>query len=135
MMLRRAAFVTGISWIVRGLVGSSLIPSPRWMIAAQARFLRVGRRRLLTVFGAWPGFLLYWLVPFCTWHIAVQYVRLICEHSAVESDEDEYAITRTTDPDLARVRSSSCRATSAFTSSITGTRASPSIGCPSCTSS
>ena len=38
MILRRAAFVTGISWIFRGLVGSSLIPSPRWMVAARLAF-------------------------------------------------------------------------------------------------
>ena len=37
-------------------------------------------------------------MPFCTWHIAAQYARLICEHSAVESEEEEYAITRTTIP-------------------------------------
>jgi fatty acid desaturase len=42
--------------------------------------------------------LLYWIVPYCTWHIAIQYPRIICEHSAVESDEAEYAITRTTIP-------------------------------------
>src|SRR6185295_1391819 len=41
---------------------------------------------------------MYWLVPFCTWQILVQYVRIICEHSAVESDEEEYSITRTTIP-------------------------------------
>ena len=52
----------------------------------------------LTVFGAWHAFLLYWIVPYCTWHIAAQYTRLICEHSAVESDEEEYAITRSTVP-------------------------------------
>jgi fatty acid desaturase len=52
----------------------------------------------LTFFGGWSPFLLYWIVPYCTWHIAVQYTRLICEHSAVESDEAEYAITRTTIP-------------------------------------
>jgi len=52
----------------------------------------------LTYFGAWYAFLLYWIVPYCTWHIAIQYARLICEHSAVESEEEEYAITRTTIP-------------------------------------
>jgi fatty acid desaturase len=52
----------------------------------------------LTWFGAWYGFLLYWIVPYCTWHIAAQYIRLICEHSAVESDEEEYSITRSTVP-------------------------------------
>jgi fatty acid desaturase len=97
VILRRALFLTGMFWIVRGLVGSFLIPSPHWMIAAKIAFYAsaVGA---LTYFGAWYGFLLYWIVPYCTWHIAAQYIRLICEHSAVESDEEEYAITRTTVP-------------------------------------
>ena len=38
MILRRAAFLTGIFWIFRGLIGSSLIPSPRWMVAARLAF-------------------------------------------------------------------------------------------------
>jgi fatty acid desaturase len=97
LLLRRAFFVTGLFWIVRGLVGASLIPSPHWMVAAKIAFYSsiIGA---LTFFEAWEGFLLFWLVPFCTWHIAVQYVRIICEHSAVRSEEAEYAITRTTVP-------------------------------------
>jgi fatty acid desaturase len=67
------------------------------MIAARLAFYAsVGG--LLTVFGAWTALVWYWLVPFCTSHIAFQYARLICEHSAVESDEAEYAITRSTVP-------------------------------------
>ncbi|MGH6749510.1 MAG: fatty acid desaturase family protein [Methyloceanibacter sp.] len=97
VLLHRAFFVTGMFWIVRGLVGASLIPSPHWMIASKIAFYS-SIAGALTFFEAWPGFLLFWLVPFCTWHIAVQYVRIICEHSAVESDEAEYAITRTTIP-------------------------------------
>ncbi len=97
VLLRRAFFFTGLFWIVRGLVGASLVPSPSWMIAAKIVFYS-SIAGALTFFEAWPGFLLFWLVPFCTWHIAVQYVRIICEHSAVESDEAEYAITRTTVP-------------------------------------
>jgi len=30
----------------------------------------------------------------------IQYARIICEHSAVESDDEEYGITRTTIPTL-----------------------------------
>ncbi|MGH6735964.1 MAG: fatty acid desaturase family protein [Methyloceanibacter sp.] len=97
VLLRRAAFVTGLFWIVRGLVGSTLIPSPAWMRAARFTFYACAAVAL-TVFGGWYAFLLYWIVPFCTWHIAAQYIRLICEHSAVESEEEEYAITRTTVP-------------------------------------
>jgi len=52
----------------------------------------------LTLFDAWAALLLYWIVLYCTWHIAVQYVRIIYEHSAVQSDEEEYSITRTTIP-------------------------------------
>ncbi len=81
---------TGLFWIVRGLIGTVLIPAPRWMLAAQLSFFG-SVAAALTLFGAWTGFLLYWIVPYCTWHIAVEYARLICEHSAVESDEEEYA--------------------------------------------
>ena len=97
ILLRRAAFLTGLFWIVRGLVGSTLIPSPGWMGAARFGFY-ASLAGALTYFGWWSYFLLYWIVPFCTWHIAAQYARLICEHSAVESKEEEYAITRTTIP-------------------------------------
>ncbi|MGD9501305.1 MAG: fatty acid desaturase family protein [Methyloceanibacter sp.] len=97
LLLRRAAFLTGAFWIVRGLVGSTLVPSPGWMRAARFCFYASGAAAL-TYLGAWQAFFLYWIVPFCTWHIAMQYIRLICEHSAVESDEEEYSITRTTIP-------------------------------------
>jgi fatty acid desaturase len=97
LLLRRAAFFTGLFWILRGLVGATLIPSPGWMRAARLGFYGFGATAL-TYFDIWLSFLLYWIVPFCTWHIAVQYIRLICEHSAVESDQEEYAITRTTIP-------------------------------------
>jgi fatty acid desaturase len=97
VLLRRAAFLTGLFWIVRGLVGSTLIPSPGWMRAARFSFYAL-TIAALTYFSLWSAFLLYWIVPFCTWHIAAQYMRLICEHSAVESDEEEYSITRSTIP-------------------------------------
>jgi fatty acid desaturase len=54
MLLRRAAFFTGISWILRGLVGSSFIPSPHWMVAARLAFY-MSVACVLTLFGAWPG--------------------------------------------------------------------------------
>ena len=94
------------------------------------------RPELITIFGAWYAFLLYWIVPYCTWHIAIQYARLICEHSAVESEEEEYAITRTTIPrTFLEFDLHSCRAMSAITSSTIGILASRFIACPSCTGS
>jgi fatty acid desaturase len=97
LLLRRAAFLTGLFWILRGLIGSTLIPSPGWMRVARLCFYTC-IAATLTYFDAWHSFLLYWIVPFCTWHIAAQYIRLICEHSAVKSDQEEYSITRTTIP-------------------------------------
>jgi fatty acid desaturase len=97
LLLRRASFVTGMFWILRGLVGASFIPSPHWMVASKIAFYS-SVAGALTLFDAWAALLLYWIVPYCTWHIAVQYVRIICEHSAVQSDEEEYSITRTTIP-------------------------------------
>ena len=43
-------------------------------------------------------FFLYWIVPYCTSHIGLQYIRLTCEHSAVHSDDPDYGLTRTTMP-------------------------------------
>jgi fatty acid desaturase len=99
VLLRRGAFLTGLFWIVRGLVGSTLIPSPGWMRAARFA-LYASVAAALSYLGGWYAFLLYWIVPFCTWHIVAQYIRLICEHSAVESEEEEYSITRSTIPTL-----------------------------------
>jgi fatty acid desaturase len=51
---------------------------------------------------SWPPpeslreFLLYRIVPYCTWHIALQYIRLICQRSAVQRTEPPYTVTRTT---------------------------------------
>jgi fatty acid desaturase len=84
-----------------GTATSGTPTTPRASLRPIGSFPRRGRAwRALTVFGAWYAFLLYWIVPYCTWHIAIQYARIICEHSAVESDDEEYGITRTTIPTL-----------------------------------
>ena len=44
------------------------------------------------------GFALLWVLPLCTWHITIQYMRLIAEHSAVSSEDPAYQGTRTTIP-------------------------------------
>ena len=55
---------------------------------------------LFTWQGWWLDFLLLWIVPYCTWHIVVQYIRLIAEHSAIESSDSAFGDTRTTIPTL-----------------------------------
>ena len=55
---------------------------------------------MLTATDTWTGLLLYWILPYVTWHIGVQYVRLICEHSAVQRSHPLYGLTRSTIPGL-----------------------------------
>ncbi|TFG89317.1 MAG: hypothetical protein E4H18_00415, partial [Hyphomicrobiales bacterium] len=55
VLLRRAAFVTGLTWIVRGLLASFLIPSPRWMLATEIAFYG-SIAAALTYFGGWYAF-------------------------------------------------------------------------------
>src|SRR3569833_1407444 len=83
ILLRRAAFVHGILWIVGG-TGLAWIfkgfPSPvvlrqLWpkMLARLSFYLFfiVGA----IAFGLEKELLLYWFVPYCTWHIVAQYIR------------------------------------------------------------
>lgn len=94
-ILRRALFFTGLFWIVRGLVAMVLFRSSWWQVCARLAFYCAGFW-VLAVTGSLRAFVLYWLVPYCTWHMACQYARLICEHSAVPSADPAYAVTRTT---------------------------------------
>jgi fatty acid desaturase len=96
-ILGRASGPTGIFWIMRGAIGG-LLPLAGCRISRAAKltyfivvaiFISQGK--------AWGIFLTFWVIPYCTWHIAAQYMRLACEHSAV-TGEGPYALTRTTLP-------------------------------------
>jgi fatty acid desaturase len=96
-LLRRAAVLTGLFWIARGLVGGFMFGAS--MAAHVARIVLLGAVfAALSRYGLWLEFAIYWVLPYCTWHAAAQYVRLVCEHSAVHSDDPRYARTRTTVP-------------------------------------
>jgi fatty acid desaturase len=94
-VLLRAAFLTGIFWIVRGLVAAVLFRRSWTQVAARLAFYGAAAWVLVAA-GALRGFFLYWIVPYCTWHIACQYIRLICEHSEAYSADPAYTLTRTT---------------------------------------
>jgi len=95
VILRRVAVFTGAFWIVRGLL-SMVLFRPSWFhVVARLAFYALGISAFAAA-GALPGFVRYWIVPYCTWHMACQYGRLICEHSAVPGIDAAYAITRTT---------------------------------------
>jgi len=95
MILRRAAFVTGLFWVVR-CFAAALILRRSWLhflVRMSYYGIIIGS---IVYTGHWRGLLLYWIVPYCTAHMAFQYMRLICEHSAVRSGDRTYAQTRTT---------------------------------------
>lgn len=93
-ILWRSLGFTGVFWMLRGIVGGfqygmtplSKIVRLLWVGAAAALF---------TLTETWLGFALYWALPYCTWHVAVQYIRLVCEHSNI-AGKNEYSLTRTT---------------------------------------
>jgi len=96
-LLRRAAVMTGLFWMVRGLIGGFMFgASPAGHVVRALLFAALFAA--LHHFGAWSEFLIYWVLPYCTWHVAVQYIRLVCEHSAVRSADPRYAATRSTIP-------------------------------------
>ena len=97
LLIKRGLVITGLWWMTRGLLSSIVVRErPAVIVVRYACF--AGIAALITVTDTWTMFLLYWLVPYCTWHTTIQYARLICEHSAVHSAAPEYQVTRTTIP-------------------------------------
>jgi fatty acid desaturase len=94
MILRRAAFLTGVFWILRSVVAAVVFRRSWLQVVARLAFYVAGIWVIVAA-GAFQGFLRYWIVPYCTWHMASQYIRLVSEHSAVPG-AGEYTITRTT---------------------------------------
>jgi fatty acid desaturase len=94
-ILRRAALFTGLFWIVRGLVAAVVFRKSWAEVAARLAFYGTAVWAVAAA-GAFPGFLRYWIVPYCTWHIGCQYVRLICEHTETHSADPAFSLTRTT---------------------------------------
>lgn len=96
-VLRRAAVLTGVFWIIRGLVAPFVLRRPPLELAARVGYLGA-IAGLLTWQHAWDEALVLWLLPYCTWHIAAQYIRIICEHSGSIAEHPDFARTRSTTP-------------------------------------
>jgi fatty acid desaturase len=96
-ILRRASGWTGLLWITRGLGTPATL---RWRFPRTALFISYHAMVLVCALltGAGRPILMYWIVPYCTWHIAIQYVRLVCEHSGRISDHRGFNSTRSTVP-------------------------------------
>ena len=91
----------GLLWVIKGALSMFARPEFRfgsWLFVAARTAFYVAAGATIWRLGLVREFLLYWLVPFCTWHVVSQYIRLICEHSAVPATEPPYHLTRTTVP-------------------------------------
>ena len=88
LLVKKLAFVEGIVWIVSGLGAMFVRPEYRqksWLYAAARSGYYAGVALLLWRLHLAVNVLLYWIIPYCTWHIMTQYIRTICEHSAIPS--------------------------------------------------
>jgi fatty acid desaturase len=96
-ILRRVLGWTGLFWITRGLRTPATLG---WPVAKTVLFIAYYTVALTCVLlaGAERLAFVYWIVPYCTWHIAIQYVRLICEHSGRINDDPAFAGIRSTCP-------------------------------------
>jgi fatty acid desaturase len=97
VLLKRAMVITGLWWMTRGLLSSIVVRERPAVIVLRYTYF-ASLAAVMTLTSSWSLFLWYWLVPYCTWHTAIQYARLICEHSAVHSPSPAYQVTRTTIP-------------------------------------
>jgi len=97
-LLRRGALWTGLWWMLRGIVGGFAFGMTLPERVARAAWM-IGVIALFTWAKAWGAFFWCWVVPYCTWHVVIQYARLICEHSNVKA-EARWGATRTTIPRL-----------------------------------
>jgi fatty acid desaturase len=97
VLFKRGLLITGLWWMTRGLLSSIVVRERPAVIVVRYSYF-AGIAAVITLTGTWSSFLWYWLVPYCTWHTAIQYARLICEHSAVRSPAAAYQVTRTTIP-------------------------------------
>ncbi len=68
----------------------------RYRLARLGYYLGVAA--LLTLFGAWKGFLLYWVVPYLSLFFLFLYVRSVAEHFGSMDYDEELGSTRTVVP-------------------------------------
>jgi len=95
-LLWRGCGLTGAALVIAGLLRPFRLVGPLYGLL---RLLTLaGGVALFAALGALDLLLWYWLVPLCTWFVASNYIRLICEHSCVRSEHPLYALTRTTLP-------------------------------------
>jgi fatty acid desaturase len=106
-VLQQAALLQGLWWIVgstgiladlRGSRSSSMrLFWPRILLRTSFYVCAVA---LVIAAGVQREALLYWVLPYCTWHIVANYLRVVCEHSGHISEHKDFSLSRTTVPGL-----------------------------------
>jgi fatty acid desaturase len=69
-----------------------------WRSLTAQTFFYVAVLSLLVWAGWFTLFLLYWMVPLCTWFMMTSHLRIMAEHSGLPESDNVYAYTRTTLP-------------------------------------
>lgn len=95
-LLWRGCGPTGLGMLLVGLLRPIRWVGPVYGLVRLLAF--AGVVALFESQGRLDLLLYYWIVPLTTWFVASNYIRLICEHSAVRSQRAAYALTRTTVP-------------------------------------
>ena len=104
VMLIKILFGANLFWMVRLIINGGISdaaekkpkPSRRFILFRLSYYLALVA--VLTYFGWWLHFLLYWFVPLFTWLQFIFRIRSIAEHFGLEDDERLYTGARTTIP-------------------------------------
>lgn len=96
-LLAKSTGLFGILWIVRGLLAPFVLRQPISVLFIRSSYY-ILIALVLSYTGSWWSFFLYWILPLCTWHIFVQHLRLMFEHSNIHSSIEAYRQTRSTTP-------------------------------------
>ena len=103
LMLAKIALGGNLFWMIRLILkggrpaaaGASRKPSRRFVASRVGYYLALVA--VLTYFGWWAEFLLFWIVPLVTWLQVILRIRSIAEHFGIEHDH-AYTEARTTYP-------------------------------------
>ena len=104
-MLAKIALGANLFWMIKLIVKGGQ-PEAATKASRSTKVFKAGRLfyyiaaiALLTYFGLWIEFLLFWIVPLVTWLQVIFRVRSIAEHFGLEYDHT-YTEARTTYPNL-----------------------------------
>lgn len=104
VMLLKILLGANMFWMIRLIVNGGVSEAATNKKKSSRAFV-IGRityyitlAGILTYFGWWMEFLLFWIIPLMTWMQFIFRIRAIAEHFGIESDDQLYTGARTTYP-------------------------------------